>query len=168
MKFVRVALSVPLSKLFDYVAASADAGDVGRRVVVPFGKKIAVGIIMALSDNTTLEREQLRKVISIERDGSPLPLDVLQLLKFCSDYYHHPIGEVVLNALPTRLRRRHALKTISAGAFRLTATGRSIVPGELPSRASCRRDLMKFLGDNPSGVDEKALFAIAPLSLIHI
>ena len=117
---------------------------------------------MALSDNTTLEREQLRKVISIERDGSPLPLDVLQLLKFCSDYYHHPIGEVVLNALPTRLRRRHALKTISAGAFRLTATGRSIVPGELPSRASCRRDLMKFLGDNPSGVDEKALFAIAP------
>ena len=47
----------------------------------------------------------MRRVLSVQRDVPPLPADVLELLKFCSDYYHHPLGEVVLNSLPTRLRR---------------------------------------------------------------
>ncbi len=106
MNFVRVALDVPLPTLFDYSATAVTADDVGRRVLVPFGKKIAVGIIMEVTDSTALAPQRVRRVLSVQRDVAPLPADILKLLRFCGDYYHHPLGEAVLNALPTRLRRR--------------------------------------------------------------
>src|SRR5450432_3681354 len=98
MNFVRVALDVPLATLFDYSAAAITRDDIGRRVLVPFGKKIVVGIIMELADATTLAPQRIRRVLSVQRDVPPLPEDVLKLLRFSSDYYHHPLGEVVLNA----------------------------------------------------------------------
>ncbi len=109
MSFVRVAIDVPLPTLFDYRALDAVSGDIGRRVLVPFGKKIAVGVIIEFAHTTALPPQRVRTVLNILRDVPPLPDDILALLKFCSDYYHHPLGEVVLNALPTRLRRRHAI-----------------------------------------------------------
>src|SRR5688572_16329489 len=110
MSFVRVALDVPLSTLFDYRADGATADDIGRRVLVPFGRKVAVGVIMEVAPATALAPQRVRKILEILRDVAPLAEDVLQLLEFCSEYYHHPLGEVVLNALPTRLRRRQPLK----------------------------------------------------------
>ena len=111
MTFLRVALDVPLPTLFDYHATAVSSDDIGRRVLVPFGKKIAVGVIMELAETTTLAPQRVRRVLSVQRDVPPLPQDILKLLKFCSDYYHHPLGEVVLNALPTRLRRRGTAAT---------------------------------------------------------
>ena len=125
MNYVRVALDVPLPTLFDYAAAGISEDDVGRRVLVPFGKKIAVGVIMEVAETTTLAPQRVRRVLSVQRDVPALPADVLKLLRFCSDYYHHPLGEVVLNALPTRLRRRQLLKLAAGKAYRLTAAADS-------------------------------------------
>ena len=162
MNFVRVALDVPLPTLFDYSAAAIMPNDVGRRVLVPFGKKIAVGIIMELADTTTLAPQRVRRVLSVQRDVPPLPQDVLKLLRFCSAYYHHPLGEVVLNSLPTRLRRRQLLKLEASHAYRLTVAGRDVNPETLPQRAKIKRELLGLLRDAGDGVDEAALSSIAP------
>src|SRR5258706_14365588 len=119
MNFVRVALDVPVSTLFDYRAQAITRADIGRRVLVPFGRKIAVGVIIEIARTTSLSPQRVRNVLSVLREIPPLPDDVLALLKFCSDYYHHPYGESVLNALPTRLRRRHALQA-APSRYRLT------------------------------------------------
>ena len=37
MNIVRVALDVPVPRLFDYLAPDASESDIGRRVIVPFG-----------------------------------------------------------------------------------------------------------------------------------
>ncbi len=132
MNFVRVALDVPVPTLFDYRASAVTSDDIGRRVLVPFGKKVAVGVIIELARTTTLPTQRLRSVLSILREVPPLPADILALLKFCSDYYHHPLGETVLNALPTRLRRRQALKPEMASCCRLTVAGRALDPATLP------------------------------------
>ena len=66
---------------------------------------------MEIANSTALAPQRVRRVLAIQRDVPALPADVLDLLKFCSDYYHHPFGEVVLNSLPTRLRRRQLLET---------------------------------------------------------
>src|SRR4051812_27264496 len=161
MKYVRVALDVPLTTLFDYTAADVTADDIGRRVVVPFGKKIAVGVIMEVADSTALSAQRVRRVLTVERDLPRLPDDVLDLLKFCSAYYHHPLGEVVMNALPTRLRRRHALKLVDS-AFALTPAGREIHPDALPVRAEIKRSLLRALGETDGAVDEHRLVKIAP------
>ena len=162
MNFVRVALDIPLSTLFDYSVDAVTADDIGRRVLVPFGKKIAVGIIMEIANSTALAPQRVRRVLAIQRDVPALPADVLDLLKFCSDYYHHPLGEVVLNSLPTRLRRRQLLKLDTPRAYQLTADGLAIDPGALPARAKIKREHLTLLREARGAVNEATLYAVAP------
>ncbi len=162
MSFVRVALDVPVATLFDYRAAAVASDDIGRCVLVPFGKKVAVGVIIELARTTSLPPQRVRSVLSILHDVPPLPPDVLALLKFCSDYYHHPLGEVVLNALPTRLRRRPVPKLQTASHYRLTQTGRAVDLTTLPQRATIKRELLRrLLAKSRAGVDAATLNAVA-------
>jgi len=105
MSIIRVALDVPVAKLFDYRAREATAADVGRRVLVPFGRKTAVGVIVELAHSTAVPVERLKSAIRILHEFPPLAAEDLRLLRFAADYYHHPLGAVVMGALPTRLRR---------------------------------------------------------------
>ena len=162
MKYIRVALDVPVPTLFDYRAADVANDDVGRRVLVPFGKKIAVGVIIELARTTELPPQRVRSALTILRDVPPLPADILTLLKFCSDYYHHPLGEVVLAALPTRLRRRQALKLNAPRHYHLTALGRAIDPATIPRRAAIKLELLRRLRATEAGISEDTLLAVAP------
>lgn len=108
MSIIRVALDVPVSKLFDYRAPDATAADVGQRVQVPFNRRSAVGVIVELAPATAVPAERLKAAVRILRDLPPLTAEALQLLRFSADYYHHPLGAVIMGALPTRLRRNAA------------------------------------------------------------
>src|SRR5487761_2125984 len=105
MPIVHVALDLPLNRLFDYLSEDAAAHDVGRRVLVPFGREQKVGVIMAVSQHSDIAVERLKEVTQIWRDVDPLTAPLLTLLRFASEYYHHPLGPVILNALPPGLRR---------------------------------------------------------------
>jgi primosomal protein N' (replication factor Y) len=151
MDYVRVALDVPLNSLFDYRADNAAIG-VGNLVLVPFGRKIVVGVVMAISDSTALDPARVRSIIGLVQGAPALPAEILSILQFCSDYYHHPIGEVVLNALPTRLRRRNAIR-MDRWRYRLTDAGKSVDPVGLPPRAVGRRRLMTRLSGAIEGLE---------------
>ncbi len=161
MNFVRVALDVPLPGLFDYRATSATNNDIGRRVLVPFGPKIAVGVIVELATASTLPPRRIRAVLNIMRDVPALPTEILNLLKFCSNYYHLPLGATVLNALPSRLRRRQVLKSTSASGYRLTREGRAIDPSTLPPRANVKHKLLDMLRAADGGMDEMTLRTVS-------
>ncbi len=105
MPIVQVALDIPLNRLFDYEAPTATADDVGRRVLVPFGQEEKVGVILAVNTGSEHPVEQIKPVRMLWRDVPALSASDLHFLRFCSDYYHHPLGQVILNALPPGLRR---------------------------------------------------------------
>ena len=118
MPIVRVALDVPLDRLFDYRAEDAVPSDVGRRVRVPFGRQRKMGVILAVVDETasTVTTAQLKRVEEIlredaaEESGSraglaPLPPDWLALCQFAAQYYQEPVGEVIAQALPPGLKQ---------------------------------------------------------------
>ncbi|MBI4997617.1 MAG: primosomal protein N' [Rhodocyclales bacterium] len=105
MTFVRVALDVPLPRLFDYLAADAGAADVGLRAVVPFGSGTKSGLVVAVMDRSDQPVDKLKSVAAILRDMPPLPADWLALCEFCSRYYQHPLGQVMAFALPPMLRK---------------------------------------------------------------
>ena len=75
MKVLRVAIDVPLPQLFDYRCGDAGHEDIGRRVLVPFGKKKVVGIIVEVAENSELDPEKLRAAECILRDALPLAAD---------------------------------------------------------------------------------------------
>ncbi len=156
MTFVRVALDVPVDTLYDYRADRLKNAGPGRIVLVPFGKKIVVGVVVEAADTSLVASTRLRQAIASLDEFPPLPGDVLELLKFSSAYYHHAIGAVVMNALPTRLRRRNALK-IERGVYRLTALGTNVRPAELPARSAARRAVLENLALHPDGLGASQL-----------
>ncbi len=87
MGFLRVAIDVPLPRLFDYRCDGASPKDIGLRVVVPFGSRKLVGIIFDVAASSDLPPEKLRTVDRILRDMPPLAREWLALPPVCSGYY---------------------------------------------------------------------------------
>jgi primosomal protein N' (replication factor Y) len=105
MNIVRVALDLPLPRLFDYLAPDAGASDIGRRVTVPFGSGSRTGVIIELATASDQPDAKLKEVVAILRDMPALPAEWLALCEFCARYYQTPLGEVTSFALPPMLRR---------------------------------------------------------------
>jgi len=60
MPVLRVALDLPLHRLFDYVAESATPADVGLRVRVPFGRGERLGVIVEVAVDSDWPVDQLK------------------------------------------------------------------------------------------------------------
>ena len=105
MPVLRVALDLPLYRLFDYVAESASTADIGYRVRVPFGRGEKLGGIVEVATESDWPLDQLKMASEILRDLPPLPADFFKLCEFASTYYQAAYGEVLLQALPAGLKR---------------------------------------------------------------
>lgn len=147
MPIIRVALDVPVVTLFDYLASDATAQDIGARVQVPFGRKLMTGVIMEVSTCSSVSPDKLKPAAHIFHDIPPLPVTLLDLCRFCSDYYHHPLGEVIMNALPGRLRSSKPLVQKSTVAFQFcfTDAGRAADTVSIPARNIVQNRLLARL-----------------------
>jgi primosomal protein N' (replication factor Y) (superfamily II helicase) len=158
---LRVALDVPLRRLFDYQApelgslaacGTQPAVVVGARVRVPFGRRRLVGVVVETAAASELPPEQLKAAFEA-LDAQPILDDgALGLLKWAADYYHYPLGEAVAAALPKALRlgapaMRHE-RSWSATPDGVEAFGR----GE-PARARKQRELLGVLIERGRATD---------------
>jgi len=112
--WVRVALDVPLAGPFDYRADRPLAA--GTRVIVPFGRRRLVGVVLETPLQPDCEPEQVRDVERVLDDLPPLPQEWMGLARFAAGYYQRPLGEVMLPALPAALRRPSAYEGKRSGA----------------------------------------------------
>ena len=104
---VRVALDVPLTGPFDYLPPAdhpLTSADIGRRVVVPFGRRRVAGVVLAVDVASDWPAAQLKAIEQVDRRAPPVPAEVLALATFAADYYRANLGEVLLPALPPALR----------------------------------------------------------------
>ena len=109
MKIVRVALDVPLPKLFDYVCPPDIGAPIGARVVVPFGKRRLVAVVVETAEDTPIEPAKLKAIERVLEDAPALTEEWVELMRFLSGYYQRPLGETVISSLPPRLRSLKAL-----------------------------------------------------------
>ncbi len=150
MSIVRVALDIPLPVLFDY---STEAQAVpGQRVIVPFGRRQMVGVVIECAASSDMAAERIKPVVQLLQDGAPLSAELLDLLRFCSDYYRHPIGQVVLSALPTRLRSDKPLAVKPPQNYRLSASGASLNLDDFPKRKVVQHRLLARLSTGPASL----------------
>lgn len=104
MLTVKVAIQTPLRKSFDYLVPEGVSVWPGVRVWVPFGGRRVVGVVLGQPDASDVPVEKL-KTIEAVIDEKPLLDDrLLQLYYWAADYYHHPIGQVIVGTLPKRVR----------------------------------------------------------------
>ena len=151
---LRVALDVPLPKLFDYRAEDASRADIGCLVLVPFGKKRLVGLVVELANESEVPASRLRSAEKILREVTPLKREWLELAKFCSSYYQRPLGEVVAAALPPRLRSARPIPDAPRD-FALTPAGAEALAA-MPPRQRRLRALLTRLAEGPAPESELA------------
>jgi len=121
---LRIALALPLRQLFDYLPGIATVARPGMRVLVPFGRRKMVGVIVEVADKSELPLEKLAGVIAYPDDEQLVLSDeTLELLRWCWRYYKHAPGEVVFNALPPLLRKAQGVIPPSPVQYSLTAAG---------------------------------------------
>lgn len=145
MNLIRVALDVPVARLFDY-RCDDRAVQIGARVLVPFGRQKLIGIIVARPNASEVPEAKLKRAISV-LDAEPLLGRAdLRLLEFAADYYVHPLGAVIVATVPVTLRRVPRREKTPT-AYVLTVAGTAIDAATLPPRALAQRKLLALLQD---------------------
>ena len=99
-----IAVGLPLRQCFTY--KSKEVIKKGKRVIVPFGSKSIVGIVVKkIAKPKSLKG--LKEIISIADEHSCFNGSIFEAITWASDYYHHPIGEVFFSFMPTLLRKHN-------------------------------------------------------------
>src|SRR5436190_7842262 len=101
---VRVALDVPLPRLFDYAPPAGASVMSGDRVTVPLGRRQQTGVVIEAESASELAFDRLKAIVDVRSDAPRLSSEWLELMRFISAYYQRPLGETVIAALPPRLR----------------------------------------------------------------
>ncbi|MBU2027546.1 MAG: primosomal protein N' [Proteobacteria bacterium] len=99
--FVRVAIQIPSVKTFIYAVPETfvTAVAVGKRVLVPFGKRRVTGYIVETMIEAVCDRT-VRDILDLP-DPEPLfDKDALAFYDWISRYYLHPLGKVLGELLP--------------------------------------------------------------------
>ncbi|QTA79130.1 Primosomal protein N [Desulfonema limicola] len=99
-KYLEVAVALPLNQTYTYSVPDSLLSliSIGKRVLVPFGKRRISGFIMGKGENSG--HYPIKNILDV-LDESPLFLpDIIPFFYWISDYYMHPIGEVIKSALP--------------------------------------------------------------------
>ncbi|MGI9222563.1 MAG: primosomal protein N' [Woeseiaceae bacterium] len=160
---LKVAVNVPLSRLFDYLApAGAENAQPGCRVLVPFGRQKQVGLVMERSHESDVPAGRLKPCQAVLDDESLLADADLQLIRFTSSYYHHPIGEVAAAALPTLLRAGKPLWPVQKFVT-INDAGATADVEAIAKRAPRQAELMQCLRDaGGNGLAEEELTELLP------
>jgi len=160
---LNVAVSVPLSRLFDYRPPPGPREPrVGARVRVPFGRRRVTGVVMSTSAESDVNASKLKAAIETLDETPLLSDDDLWLIRFTSEYYHHPIGEVAAAALPAALRKGQALYPTVDYVIATTA-GQDTDVAALAKRAPRQAELLETLIDaGGDGLDADTLTETLP------
>jgi primosomal protein N' (replication factor Y) len=106
MTCYEIAVAAPLRKTLTYAQplslSAKEIIDSGRRVLVPLGRRVVTGYVLAVADEAAAGGEGIEiKPIAELLDQGPLFLPaMIPFFRWVADYYHHPLGEVIRTALP--------------------------------------------------------------------
>lgn len=100
----RVALAIPVQNLFDYriPASLEEKVQPGSRLRVPFGRGLRIGYCVERAEES--EFPNLKEIEAVIDDQPLVSSDLMRLVRWTSDYYVAPLGEVIESAVPKPVR----------------------------------------------------------------
>ena len=107
--YAEVAVPLRVRRTFTYrlPAALREEARVGSRVVVPLGRQLVTGYVVALHDaldgSVEVDESEVKEAEEL-LDAEPLVTpEVLEITRWIADYYAAPWGEVLKASLPAGL-----------------------------------------------------------------
>lgn len=110
-RFARVALPVPVTKLFTYEVPAdlRERVSVGTRVEVPFGRRVLSGIVIELTGHSDVPRT--KPIRSVYQTFMSEPL--IRLTEWIAAYYGCSVGEAAQSVLPPLMKPAKERDTLS-------------------------------------------------------
>ncbi len=155
----RVAIAVPVYRLFDYLApenGSVESVKPGVRLEVPFGKGKKIAFLVEITEHSEFDNSKLKRIARILDDRPLLSSKDLKLLHWASGYYHHPLGEVISAAFPVGLRQGKLAALQTEKRYTLTSLGETINADQL-KRSPKQKNLLEKLQCHPFYLSETEL-----------
>ena len=102
-EYIEVAVALPVAGTFTYRVAEADRKQVrpGIRVLVPFGRRRVTGYVLGAAEE--ISALEVKTVLAVLDEDAFFPASMLPFFRWLSDYYKHPLGDVIRQALPSGL-----------------------------------------------------------------
>ena len=141
--FVRVAVPIPSVQTFTYAVPEMfiSAIAVGKRVLVPFGKRQVTGFIVELLDEVVCN-QRVREILDLP-DPEPLfNTEDLIFYEWISRYYLHPLGKVLGEILPGGI-------AIQSERWLCRSDGAATPDHRLSGR---QKEILEHLTDCPKGI----------------
>lgn len=157
---LRIALPGPLRTLFDYLppAGSQRIAALGTRFQVPFGRGSRTGVLVGITETSELPHERLKRAIQQLDEQPLLSKSDLRLLQWAANYYQHPLGDVIAQALPVNLRKPRQILVSRPSGLQLTRAGSELDLGTL-NRAPKQLAVLNQLSARPEGMSKSDLIA---------
>lgn len=141
-KYIEVAVALPVRGTFTYEVPDGlrDVPLPGRRVLVPFGQRKVTGYVVEETEKT--DENEIKTVLDLLDETPLFPVSMVPFFRWISEYYIHPLGEVIKTALPGGLNMSEVIK------FSVTDGGKEAVFNNRPAQSEERilRLLMEFPG----------------------
>ena len=147
MKIVRVALAVPLLRLFDYLVPDDVLLQIGMRVLVPFGTQKRIAIVADFPTKSDVPEDKLKAILQ--------PLDLAPLftpiywdwLHWAANYYQAGLGDVLFQALPVKLRNGESAVKNDRTFWRITDAGKNALEQGLLKRSKKQLEALQCLSE---------------------
>jgi primosomal protein N' (replication factor Y) (superfamily II helicase) len=171
----RIAVPSPLRRLFDYLPPATPVETntnstnrnllPGTRVMIPFGHRKVVGIVVSTTHKSDFPLSRL-KAIDAVLDSEPLvPPHLFELYIWAARYYQHPIGDALINSLPSLLRKGEPIPTEEEKHWQLTDLGKGL-PETALKRAPKQQQILNLLQQqNTLNKDTVKRLVISPSAL---
>ena len=157
--YIEVAVALPVYHTFTYSAPQFlwPFVSAGKRVLVPFGQRRVTGYILGTSQDAG--SAEIKHILDVLDEHPLFGPSMISFFQWIADYYKHPLGDVIKNALPGGLNvydyalititpqgnqarkseainplEREILEQLAAGSCRLNQLNRKLnqsVPGAL-------------------------------------
>ena len=158
---IYVAINSPLYHGFDYLLPKEfELPRIGSRVRVPFGKRKLVGVILKIKNKSQVEEKKLKYIEEVLDEKPIFDNKFLYFLQWASDYYIHPIGQVVFSAMPPSIRKGKSIKNAVDYLWivKKRATNKDLEDLE---KTPLQKKILRIISQSSQGIDKKELSQVS-------
>jgi primosomal protein N' (replication factor Y) (superfamily II helicase) len=155
-KILKIALpDAPIKPYFDYLLPEHLKANPlpGVRIIVPFGRQKKIGFLIEINHQSEIPAHKLKPIISIIDEKPIFKPSFMRLILWASQYYHYPLGEVIKNSLPKKIKSGEKIEQKYYIYQYVEKKNKSQL-------SKNQKALLAYLEKHPKGLDEAALQAI--------
>ena len=138
---IEVAVALPVYRTFTYSAPPflSPFIEPGKRVLAPFGQRRVTGYVLGPAIES--ETAEIKQILDVLDQDSLFPSSMIPFFKWIADYYKHPIGDVIKNALPG------GLTLYDYASLAITPEGKQALNGK--TATELQRSVLMLLESGP-------------------